>query len=66
MLLDSAKQRVIELDPTVQDFNIGINDGNVAGQSISHFHIHLIPRREGDVENPRGGVRNIMPGKGDY
>lgn len=47
-------------------YNIGINQGTVAGQSIPHLHIHLIPRYQGDVENPRGGVRNIIPDKGDY
>ncbi len=47
-------------------FNIGINEGEKAGRSVHHLHIHLIPRYEGDVENPRGGVRNIIPGKGNY
>ena len=42
-------------------FNIGINDGEMAGQTIPHLHIHLIPRYKGDVENPQGGVRNIIP-----
>ena len=43
--------------------NYGINDGKAAGRTVDHFHMHVIPRYEGDVENPRGGVRNIMPGK---
>jgi len=47
-------------------FNIGINDGKEAGRTIHHLHVHLIPRYKGDVENPRGGVRHIIPGKGDY
>lgn len=47
-------------------YNIGINVGSVAGQSISHVHIHLIPRYNGDVENPRGGVRGVIPGKQNY
>ena len=47
-------------------YNIGVNDGIVAGRTIDHLHIHLIPRYVGDVENPRGGVRNIIPGKGNY
>jgi diadenosine tetraphosphate (Ap4A) HIT family hydrolase len=47
-------------------FNIGVNCGETAGQSIFHAHIHIIPRYPGDVPNPRGGVRNIIPGKGDY
>ena len=48
------------------DFNIGINDGRAAGRTVDHLHIHIIPRYEGDVENPRGGVRHVIPGKGDY
>jgi len=47
-------------------FNVGINIGAAAGQTVPHVHIHLIPRYLGDVENPRGGVRHIIPGKGDY
>ncbi len=47
-------------------YNIGINDGEEAGRTIHHLHIHIIPRYKGDVENPRGGVRHIIPGKGDY
>lgn len=46
-------------------YNIGVNDGIAAGQSIAHLHVHLIPRYIGDVPNPRGGVRNVLPG-GDY
>jgi len=47
-------------------FNIGINVGEMAGQSIFHVHIHLMPRYKGDVKNPKGGVRHIIPGKGYY
>jgi len=47
-------------------FNIGVNSGKAAGQSINHAHIHIIPRYEGDVENPQGGVRHVIPGKGYY
>ena len=53
-------------DPSVQACNIGINDGRLAGQTIPHVHIHLIPRRAGDVRRPRGGVRGVIPGKADY
>ena len=53
-------------DKTIKGFNIGINSGKVAGQSIMHCHIHLIPRREGDVENPQGGVRGVIPLKQHY
>ncbi len=49
-----------------QGFNVGVNCGEAAGQTIFHAHIHLIPRYNGDVANPRGGVRNIIPGKGNY
>ncbi|HRY82148.1 MAG TPA: HIT family protein [Candidatus Moranbacteria bacterium] len=48
------------------DFNVGINDGELAGRTIHHLHIHIIPRYKGDVENPKGGIRNIIPGKGNY
>jgi diadenosine tetraphosphate (Ap4A) HIT family hydrolase len=47
-------------------FNIGINVGEMAGQSVFHVHIHLIPRYKGDMKNPKGGVRHILPGKGYY
>ena len=47
-------------------FNIGINSGKEAGQTVFHMHIHLIPRYKNDVDNPRGGIRNVIPGKGDY
>ena len=47
-------------------FNIGINNGVAAGQTVMWPHVHLIPRREGDTPNPRGGVRNVIPLKGDY
>lgn len=49
-----------------EGFNIGMNVGTVAGQTIMYPHIHLIPRNKGDVEDPTGGVRNIIPGKGNY
>lgn len=47
-------------------FNIGLNYGEAAGQTVSWPHIHLIPRRKGDVSDPVGGVRNTIPGKGNY
>ena len=53
-------------DPTIDGFNIGMNCGETAGQTIFHCHVHLIPRRRGDVENPRGGVRHIIADKGYY
>ena len=47
-------------------FNVGINVGEAAGQSVFHVHIHLIPRYKGDVENPKGGVRGVIPNKQKY
>ena len=47
-------------------FNIGLNDGTAAGQTIAHAHIHIIPRRKGDVPDPRGGIRWIIPEKAPY
>ena len=47
-------------------FNIGINEGEAAGQTVPHLHIHLIPRYEGDVVCPRGGVRGVIPSKRNY
>lgn len=47
-------------------FNMGVNDGPVAGQTVPHAHVHLIPRYEGDVADPRGGIRWIIPAKADY
>ena len=65
-LLQLVRKEILQADPLVQGFNIGMNAGAVAGQTVFHCHIHLIPRREGDVETPRGGVRHIIPGKGAY
>lgn len=65
-LLAATKGAVQEEDASVAGFNVGMNCGEAAGQSIAHCHVHLIPRREGDVANPRGGVRHVIPGKGDY
>ena len=49
-----------------QGFNVGVNCGEAAGQSVFHAHIHVIPRYTGDVPSPKGGIRNLMPGKGSY
>jgi len=65
-LLKIIKKETLESDSSIEGFNIGMNSGLVAGQTIFHCHIHLIPRRAGDVENPRGGVRHVIPGKGNY
>jgi diadenosine tetraphosphate (Ap4A) HIT family hydrolase len=63
-----AEQRALlkSADKSIEAFNIGMNCGEASGQTIFHCHVHLIPRRRGDVENPRGGVRHVIPGKGAY
>jgi diadenosine tetraphosphate (Ap4A) HIT family hydrolase len=53
-------------DETVAGFNIGWNDGEVAGQTVMHLHVHVIPRRRGDTDDPRGGVRWVMPRTAAY
>ncbi len=64
-LLEEAKKGVdAEFHP--DGYNIGINDGAAAGQTVPHLHIHLIPRYKGDQPDPRGGVRWIFPDKADY
>jgi diadenosine tetraphosphate (Ap4A) HIT family hydrolase len=65
-LIKQRKDQILIADPSVEGFNIGINVGEVAGQSIFHLHIHLIPRRPGDLENPKGGVRGVIPEKRNY
>ena len=65
-LVTKQKKVLDRTDPTINGYNIGLNCGESAGQTIFHCHLHLIPRRTGDVENPRGGVRHVIPGKGYY
>ena len=65
-MLISQKEELSQLDTTITGFNVGINDGEDAGQTIMHCHIHLIPRRKGDMESPRGGVRGVIPSKQSY
>ena len=65
-LMTYSQQILKKNDTSIMGFNIGINCGEIAGQTIMHTHIHLIPRREKDVENPIGGIRNIITGKGKY
>ncbi len=64
-LLDVVKAQLdAELQP--DGYNIGINAGPAAGQTVMHLHMHLIPRFNGDVPDPRGGIRHVIPGKGNY
>ena len=65
-LILKTKEKILNQDSSVKGFNIRTNAGKSAGQSIMHCHIHLIPRREGDVENPQGGVRSVIPKKQHY
>ena len=66
LLLNSQRDAILAEDPTVSAFNIGVNNGIDSGQTIFHCHIHLIPRRKGDIDNPRGGVRHVITGAGYY
>ena len=76
---DSTSEEVIGLQKLVLEtkklldekfqpdgFNVGINSGETGGQTVPHVHIHLIPRYKGDMENPRGGVRGVIPSKQKY
>ena len=66
-LVNKAKELLDQkLDPTPQGYNVGFNCGSAAGQTVPHVHIHLIPRYEGDMSDPRGGVRHVIPNKGNY
>ena len=65
-LIRIVKKEILNKDQSVKGFNLGTNIGKVSGQSIYHCHFHLIPRREGDVENPQGGVRSVIPNKQHY
>ncbi len=64
-LVDEMKQ-VIRQEHSPDGYNIGMNVGRAAGQTVPHLHVHIIPRYEGDVENPKGGVRGVIPVKQKY
>jgi len=66
MLLIKEEQALLDKEFTPDGYNIGVNVGPAAGQSILHVHIHIIPRYKGDVENPQGGVRHVIPKKAHY
>lgn len=65
-LINVIKAVLCKLDESITGFNVGVNIGKDAGQTVFHCHIHLIPRRKNDVENPRGGIRRIISKKGDW
>ena len=65
-ILKKQRKLLIDLDKKISSFNVGVNAGVDAGQSIMHCHIHLIPRRKGDIKNPQGGVRGVIPSKQKY
>jgi diadenosine tetraphosphate (Ap4A) HIT family hydrolase len=65
-LIKELQPKLIASDSSITGYNIGINQGVDAGQTIFHCHMHLIPRRKGDIENPRGGVRNLLGLTGIY
>ena len=64
-LLFNAKRR-IDAESSPKGYNIGVNDGAAAGQTVPHLHLHLIPRYDGDLQDPRGGVRWVLPKKAKY
>ena len=66
VILDTQKTELKILDDTITGFNIGMNIGEDAGQTIFHCHVHIIPRRKGDILNPRGGIRGVIPDKQNY
>ncbi len=65
-LINEQKSTLDKADKSIDGYNIGMNCGETAGQTVFHCHVHLIPRRKGDVENPRGGIRHLIAGKGYY
>jgi diadenosine tetraphosphate (Ap4A) HIT family hydrolase len=65
-LAATLKKSLLEKDNSITGFNMGVNCGVASGQTVFHSHIHLIPRRDNDTPNPRGGVRGVIPDKMDY
>ena len=65
-LLEARRETIESESQEPVDFNVGVNCGRLAGQTVFHCHVHLFPRRHGDIANPEGGVRNVVPGKGPY
>ena len=65
-LVQQMQKKLLVDDPSISGFNLGFNSGRDAGQTIFHTHIHLIPRRCGDVVKPRGGIRGVIPARQNY
>ena len=65
-IIIKEKEELTKLDKSISGFNLGANIGEDSGQTIFHCHIHLIPRRKGDSNNPRGGIRGVIPNKQNY
>ena len=66
LLLREQRNKLKDSNTNITGFNVGINDGPDAGQTVMHCHVHLIPRRNGDTKDPRGGVRGVIPEKQSY
>jgi len=66
MELITEERKLLDEEFNPDGYNIGVNVGAAAGQSVLHVHVHVIPRYKGDVENPQGGVRHVIPGKAHY
>jgi diadenosine tetraphosphate (Ap4A) HIT family hydrolase len=64
-MVDDVKHR-LDTEHQPNGYNIGINVGSAAGQTVFHLHVHVIPRYDGDMDDPRGGVRHVIPGRGNY
>ena len=64
-LVDDVK-RLLDAEHSPHGYNVGFNDGAAAGQTVDHLHVHVIPRYRGDVDDPRGGIRHVIPGRGNY
>jgi len=60
-LLNQMREALGRRDPSIRAYNVGVNSGPEAGQTVPHAHVHLIPRREGDTPDPRGGIRGVIP-----
>ncbi len=65
-LVNEVRLQLDTLSPKPDGYNVGFNAGEAAGQTVMHLHVHVIPRYRGDMDDPRGGVRHVIPSKGNY